>query len=142
MIQVLIELITIFTALSTLSTPTYSELLLFLNRNEVNKAPYVYGEHVCWNFACDLLSDAHDEGMNMVYIGLEFEHSAHAIVAVLTSDHGVVFIEPQSDLPAHLEEGFDYWTWFYGPFHNRDDTIVNVSLYGSEHCGFMEGTIK
>ena len=135
----MLELIAFVIGLSMLSTPTYAELITFLNKNDVNKAHYVPGEYVCWNYACDLLEDATEAGIGMVYIQLIFPESSHAIVATLTSDRGVLFIEPQSDRPAHVSEGFKYWSWFVGTHYSRSDTILDVQVFeGPARCELLQ----
>ena len=110
-----------------LQRPTYAELIAFLNRNTINMNEYIEGEYVCWNFACDLQRDAHAEGIYMDYWVIVTPDFSHAIVAVITSDKGVVFIEPQNDHPMKAEVGTRYWLWLYGSHfydhYTKDDTI-------------------
>ena len=126
--------------------PTYAELIAFLNRNTVNMNQYIPGEYVCWNFACDLQRDAHAEGMYMDYWYIATPDFAHAIVAVLTSDKGVVFIEPQNDHPMKAEIGVRYWQWLRGPYfydyYTKDDTIITMNGWSTQlRCDIMSGRV-
>ncbi len=126
--------------------PTYAELIDFLNRNPVNKNRYIPGEYVCWNFACDLQRDAHAEGMYMDYWYIATPSFAHALVGVLTSDKGIVFIEPQNDHPMKVEIGIRYWQWLRGPYfynyYTEDDTITTMVGWGTQtRCNIMRGDV-
>ena len=121
-----------------LTPPTYAELVSFLNTDRTNVRQYVTGEYVCWNYACDLIQAAEAADIPMIYIGLDFEGGGHAIVATLTEDRGVVFVEPQLDRPAHVVDGFNYWSWFYGPNVRRNSTILDIRVYeGMARCEYL-----
>ena len=98
------ELILIVLSMLSMTAPTYSELSEFLAHNEVSENQYVYGEYTCWNFTCDLLEDAHEADIPMVHIELGLDTGWHVIVAAVTSDKGLVFIEPQNDSQVYVEE--------------------------------------
>ncbi len=134
----MIETILFLLVSMLLTPPTYAELIDFLNKDMVNTNQYVSGEYVCWNFACDLLQSAAEAEIPMIYIGLDFEGSSHAIVATITEDKGILFIEPRLDRPAYVIEGFNYWSWFYGPNITTGDTILNIRIYeGMARCDYL-----
>jgi len=87
---------------------TWDELNQFLARDHTNWNEYLVGEYVCMEFAVDLALNASREGIKSWIVVVEFLGSseAHAFVGFETSDHGLVYIEPQTDNPYwHMQVG-------------------------------------
>jgi len=104
--------------------PTYQEMLDFLTTDQTDKNPYNETSYVCWNFASDVMNNAFKSGYKCGWVHLAFPNSAHAIDCFNTTDHGLVFVEPQSDDVVTLTIGQPYWdrTKYSPPSY--DDTIV------------------
>jgi len=90
----------------------YSELVSFLRRDRTDEHEYIDGVYVCVDFTEDLIRNAMREGIFMCATYLEFEDMdyAHTLVAVNTTDMGVVYVEPQTDriITSGLNIGDDY----------------------------------
>lgn len=82
-------------------TVTWKEVVAFITEDHTNWQPYQPGDYVCLNFAIDVVAHAHDKGIPAWVVGVFFENEAtgHAFVAFQTSDKGLVYIEPQTDIP-------------------------------------------
>lgn len=104
--------------------PTYQEMLDFLTTDQTDKNPYNETSYVCWNFASDVMNNAFKAGYKCGWVHLAFPDSAHAVNCFNTTDHGLVFVEPQSDDVVTLTIGQPYWdrTKYSPPGY--DDTIV------------------
>lgn len=104
--------------------PTYQEMLDFLTTDQTDKNPYNETSYVCWNFASDVMNNAFKAGYKCGWVHLAFPDSAHAVNCFNTTDHGLVFVEPQSDDVVTLTIGQPYWdrTEYSPPGY--DDTIV------------------
>ena len=110
--------------------PTFAEMIAFLNSNKVNWQEYKEN-YDCYDFACALQREAFEHGIRCAFVAMWFpDRSGHAIVAFDTTDKGLIYIEPQADLPAKVEIGIRYWAWFYDPNYTvgSDDTIVGITL--------------
>ena len=85
---------------STIQKPmvvTMSRVNEFLAADTTDAKEYT-DDFVCWNFGCDLIRNAHAQGIDARLVGLEFDTPpGHAVVAFVTSDFGLVFVEPQTD---------------------------------------------
>ena len=83
---------------------TWMELIRFFegdrtNFNSNNKYdPIIY---ICRDFAVDLVENAETQNIKAWIVGVEFydDEISHAFVAFVTNDRGVVYIEPQADIP-------------------------------------------
>lgn len=119
--------------------PTWDEMIAFLNSNKVNWQGY--GENYdCLNFACDLQREAFEQGIRCAVVLIDFSTGGHAIVAFDTTDRGLIYIEPQADLPTKVEVGMRYWLWLYDPGYNvgHDDTVTSIELnWDLSFCGFV-----
>jgi len=77
--------------------PTYSDLIKFIAEDDTDKLDYVDDEFVCTDFADRFVKNFMEKGYFSCLAELEFNDSAHMIVAVKTSDGKIYFVEPQSD---------------------------------------------
>jgi len=79
---------------------TYPDLLLFLENDQTNEQEYIEGAFECVHFATRLCHNARVAGWkcDVVFINYCGNESNHAVVCFQT-DIGLVYIEPQNDLP-------------------------------------------
>lgn len=89
--------------------PTYQEMLNFIAADQTDKNPYIHGSYVCWNFAADVTNNAFKAGYRCGWVYVEFAYTAHATVCFNTTDHGLIFVEPQDDMIMNLAVGQPYW---------------------------------
>ena len=119
--------------------PTFAEMIAFLNSNKVNWQGY--GEdYACVDFACDLQREAIEKGIRCAFVGIDYPVNGHAIVAFETTDKGLVYIEPQLDLPVKVEVGTKYATWLYGSNYviDYDDTVTRIILkWNRSYCDLV-----
>jgi hypothetical protein len=110
-----------FVLLSTLTTtfgsspsfrdPTYSEAQQFVNADNTDRNPYIIGSYTCVNFAADFRSNALRSGYECGIVFLYFpDNTRHAINGFNTTDKGLVFVEPQSDIFVNVTVGKRYQT--------------------------------
>ncbi|MFC1953852.1 hypothetical protein ACFLWR_06990 [Chloroflexota bacterium] len=88
--------------------PTYKELNEFLDADETDTNLYVRGEYVCFDYSAELNNNADTAGIRAAYVRIRSEDWGHALVAFNTTDKGLIFIEPQSDVEVKLELGKPY----------------------------------
>jgi hypothetical protein len=88
----------------TLKDPTYSEAVMFIERDKTNGNKYIeddYGVYVCSHFARDVCNNAEAQGFRCAFVELRFPKMlGHTIVAFNTIDQGLVYFEPQTDCRA------------------------------------------
>lgn len=83
---------------SLYKTPTWTDVYTFLERDHTNWQEYT-GDHNCEAFAKDLRDASWEQGLHFYRVGVRFENGVgHIFNAVETSDLGIVYIEPQSDM--------------------------------------------
>lgn len=75
--------------------PTLNEMVTFVKSTHISEQLYVPGEYVCGNFAHDLIKRAESSGIRCSLASINFkdERIGHAVVAVHTTDYGLVFID-------------------------------------------------
>ena len=78
---------------------TWKELVNFLVKDHTNWNRYILNKYDCLDFSVDLVANAGKQNIKAWIIAVEFKSDAtgHAFVAFVTSDHGVVYVEPQAD---------------------------------------------
>ena len=85
---------------STIPKPmisTMAEVIAFIEKDPTDSKKYS-DDFVCWNFGCDLIRNAHAQGIDAKLAAIEFDAPpGHAVVAFETSDFGTVYVEPQND---------------------------------------------
>jgi hypothetical protein len=120
----------------TMRDPSYKEMTDFLAADKTNEKPYVFvnnkfssDSYVCGDYSAELVVNAAGQGIRcaFVYISFGSDMPGHACVAFNTTDKGLVFIEPQADSVAELEEGKKYWQsvagWESVEGIDYDDTV-------------------
>jgi len=106
--------------------PTYEEMINFVAADKTDQNQYTQN-YTCWNFAGDVKNNAFKAGYRCGFVYIEFPDSAHGIVAFNTTNHGLIYIEPQSDDIVTLTIGQPYWDRTkYEPSY--DDTIVRFGI--------------
>ena len=80
---------------------SWMELVSFISDDHTNWNEYVPDEYVCLDFAIDLVESAGKQNIKAWIVGVDFynDETGHAFVAFETTDRGVVFLEPQADVP-------------------------------------------
>ncbi len=88
------------------ATPAYDpvswkELVAFITEDHTNWKEYQPDQYVCLNFAIELVNNAHQQQIPAWVVAVFFENEeiGHAFVAFQTADKGLVYIEPQTDIP-------------------------------------------
>jgi len=78
---------------------TWKELVKFLEKDHTNWNRYIPNKYDCLDFSVDLVANAGKENIKAWIVAVDFKGSetGHAFVAFVTSDHGVVYVEPQAD---------------------------------------------
>ncbi len=95
----------------TVRDPTYQEMISFMAVDKTDLNAYHYPDYVCWNFAADTINNAfkNEYRCGFVYIGFT-DGYAHAVICFNTTDHELVFIEPQNDAIVQIAVG-SYYTY-------------------------------
>ena len=94
----------------TVRDPSYDEVVNFMTLDKTDENPYVEDECTCNYFAADFKNNAFQLGYKCGYVSISFIDSGHAIVCFNTTDHGLIFIEPQFDDIVILTIGESYST--------------------------------
>jgi hypothetical protein len=111
----------------TVRDPTYQEALQFIAVDQSEK--HVYSEeYICVNFAADFNNNAFQAGYRCGFVFIYFPEIAHSIVCFNTTDHGVLFIEPQSDEIVDVILGQPYWDGSQYVPPNYDDTVFRIVI--------------
>jgi hypothetical protein len=110
-----------------LRAPSYQEMREFLARDKTDEREYIMDEYECRHFAADVKANAAKERIWAAYVLIEFPVVAHAIVAFLTTDRGLIFVEPQTDEISNLVIGKSYWESVGSPRPtDYDDTVIRI----------------
>jgi uncharacterized protein YoxC len=89
--------------------PPYSELVQFIVEDRTDAMTYINNSFVCTDFANMFIANFKKKGYYSCLTELVFEDGAHAIVAVNTTDRGLLYVEPQSDgIITSLKVGDNY----------------------------------
>lgn len=131
------------------TTPTYAELLAFLEADQTDKYSYIVGPpkvaYVCADFAKDVHNNAEAAGIRAAWVGIELEGTTegHALNAFQTTDRGLVFIDctgvglwdevgdrSRWDRRAYVEVGQPYqvaYLDYYDHHHSRLNFLAYVA---------------
>lgn len=96
----------------TLREPTWAELSALIKNDDGDTKSYKRDRYNCEDFALALRDVARDAGFEAAYVSLNYENSnaGHAVVAFLTLDHGLIYVEPQHDQIGFVEIGKPFGT--------------------------------
>jgi hypothetical protein len=77
----------------------WMELVKFLEDDHTNWNTYDPVHYTCLDFAVDLVANARKQNLKawIVLVKFKNDENGHAFVAFETSDHGIMYIEPQGD---------------------------------------------
>lgn len=129
-----------------LSNPLLLTVKMFLADVRSWRLGYQFPNYVCTDFAKLIFDAATVQGMRCGYALVYFEEArtSHAVVAFDT-DHGLIYIEPQSGEEEHIIEGRPYSSRLEGV--PEDCVVSSVSiLWNDEHplkfikcsdCGYL-----
>jgi hypothetical protein len=111
--------------------PTYLEMNNFLATDLTNLHQYNEDHYNCYDYAKDVCNHAQEQGIRVgfVYVELSGQYG-HALVAFNTTDRGLIYIEPQGDLPVSLIRGqpitVDSPYWRYTT--DMSDTVIDFGV--------------
>ncbi|MFA5365248.1 MAG: hypothetical protein WC325_08730 [Candidatus Bathyarchaeia archaeon] len=94
-----------------LRDPTYQEALSFIAADLTDLHPYTQS-YVCYDFTADFNANAEQQGYRCGFVYIEFTTSAHAIACFNTTDHGLIYVEPQNDEIVTLAIGQTYLGYY------------------------------
>jgi len=114
-----------------LRDPTYQEALQFIESDQTDKNPYKE-EYICSNFATDFKNNALKAGYRCGYVLVFGPDWNHALNCFNTTDHGLIFVEPQEDEMVILAIGQPYWdrTKYASPYDRGtcNDTVTSFLI--------------
>lgn len=110
-----------------ISDPTYNEAIRFIQLDQTNQNIYTEN-YTCENFAADFKNNAFKDGLRCGYVAVNFPEGGHAIVCFNTTDHGLIFVEPQYDQIVTLIVGGHYCQLNNFELPDWDDTIVRFII--------------
>lgn len=87
--------------------PRYKDVINFFRLDKTNENEWDEHSYDCTAFSNDIVKNAIDNNMFMCTVEIQWETGGHIIVAVNTSDKGLIYIEPQTDkvIDLHLGKG-------------------------------------
>lgn len=83
--------------------PTFFTMATFIAIDSTDNNVYT-PEYVCHHFTTDLIAQAQQQGIQAGYVTLHHKPTGHALVAFKTTDRGLYFVEPQSDILIPAEQ--------------------------------------
>lgn len=107
--------------------PTYQEALSFIASDHTEQHQYG-ANYTCFDFTADFKANAFKAGYKCGFVYVEFLNASHAIVAFNTTDHGLIFMEPQFDNIVTLILGQLYSGINNYELPDYDDTIVRFVI--------------
>jgi hypothetical protein len=113
--------------------PTYQQMLTFIQNDKTDEKEYVEGSYVCHDFTSDVKRNAFNAGYRCFFVSIEMgdfmpTSVGHALVAFNTTDRGIVYIEPQTDIIMHVKVGQPYWDRTIYEAPSYDDTVTKIEL--------------
>lgn len=90
--------------------PSYNILRDFVFSDRTDTRSYSFSNYDCTDFSNTFIKNFRNKGYYSFNVELEFEGSGHIIVGIMTTDKGLVMVEPQSDkiMIGELYAGLDY----------------------------------
>lgn len=110
-----------------LTNPLLLSVKMFLAEIRVWRNKYREDEYVCSDFSQEIVDGATERGMRCGFVSISFERNpvGHAIVAFET-DHGLIYIEPQSGEQVDVRLGRPYHTGAKGFEENNIITSIVI----------------
>lgn len=87
--------------------PRYKDIIDFFRIDKTDENKWDEHSYDCTAFSNDIVKNAIDNNMFMCTVEIQWETGGHIIVAINTSDKGLIYIEPQTDrvIDLHLGKG-------------------------------------
>jgi hypothetical protein len=108
--------------------PSLDEVKAFIATDKTDEHPYNIVTYNCYDFTNDFCNHAFEEGYRCGSVYIEFVEYGHAIACFNTTDHGIVYIEPQNDQPVRLKIGVSYSDLALFEPADFDDTILSYDI--------------
>jgi len=90
-------------------TPTFQEVKEVLREDKIDEVPYDEEDFSCAEYSFGLIQTFFGRKIHTCTVYVIFEDGAHSIVAINTSDKGLIYVEPQTDdIIFDLNVGDDY----------------------------------
>jgi len=91
--------------------PLFEEVFAFIKKDKTDRNLYLdKSRYDCTQFSNTLIRNAFKENILMCAVEINYNESkGHMIVAVNTSDRGLIYIEPQTDKIVELTFGKNKW---------------------------------
>jgi hypothetical protein len=116
--------------------PTYKEMISFIRMDDTDENEYTQ-DYRCGHFAADVILNARKQGINAGFVIIKSENTNHAIVVFQTTDNGLQFLEPQSDVYFHETKMNHYLE--VGIYYVRSKTgFMNIPIYDYRINWFFE----
>lgn len=110
-----------------LVNPSYSEVIQFVVEDRTDVMSYIKEMFTCSDFTNMFIKNFREKGYFSCYTEIVFEEGAHAVVAVNTTDKGLMYVEPQTDqIITSLEAGDNYCS--------KVDWSCNWEVKYIKHC--------
>jgi len=119
-----------------LHDPAYSEVGRFIYQDKTNDKQYDEDTFNCAHYSMEVNNNSEGQGIRCAYVIVELSRvPGHACIAFNTTDHGLIYYEPQYDSRVFLEVEKDYWAdcmiapggYYYEP--DPDCIIEDFTLY-------------
>jgi hypothetical protein len=91
-----------------LRNPTFEEMKDFILKDSTNHHEYIVNKYECRHFATDVDNNAKAAGWRCGFALLCYAQGQHSVVAFITIDRGLIFIEPQTDMAIDAKVGGTY----------------------------------
>jgi len=89
--------------------PETQKIKEFLRKDRTSRMNYDEFSFNCVDFTQMMINNLFEQNIRACYTYIEFNNGAHAVVAINTSDNGVIYVEPQDDYIIYsMEVGDDY----------------------------------
>jgi hypothetical protein len=120
---------------------TWVELVSFISDDHTNWNEFNVNKYNCMDFSIDLVENATKQKIKAWIVSVMFygEEVGHAFVAFETTDRGIVFIEPQADVPfvnPKVDE-FLVDAWQGNVFIGRISSIEYLQC-DNDHSGYCD----
>jgi hypothetical protein len=118
-----------------LKDPTYQEMKSFINSDKTDLKLYDRTNYNCSDFSADVILNAAKQKIRCAYVSIYFAgDTGHAIIAINTTDRGLIYIEPQEDEEVNLQVGKNYYQCvipkpgYYYTKPSYNDTILKFTI--------------
>jgi hypothetical protein len=91
-----------------LKNPTFEEMKNFLLKDPTHRKQYIPNVFECRHFATEVDNNAKAAGWECGFVLICYAQSQHAVVAFNTTDRGLIYIEPQTDVAIGVKVGGYY----------------------------------